>query len=64
VTIKALISSTGEPDNLEVLSPGGDPRLIRAALDAVRQWRYQPARLNGEPVAIDTQITVDFRLTP
>jgi TonB family protein len=64
VTIKAFISTTGEPTNLEVISPGGDPRLVRAALDAVRQWRYQPARLNGEPVAIDTQITVDFRLAP
>jgi TonB family protein len=64
VTIKALISTTGEPMNLEVISPGGDPRLVRAALDAVRQWRYQPALLNGEPVAIDTQITVDFRLNP
>jgi TonB family protein len=64
VTIKALISTTGEPMNLEVVSPGGDPRLVRAALDAVKQWRYQPARLNGEPVVIDTQITVDFRLAP
>jgi protein TonB len=64
VTIKAFISTTGEPTNLEVISPGGDPRLVRAALDAVRQCRYQPARLNGEPVAIDTQITVDFRLAP
>ena len=64
VVIQASISVTGEPVNLEVVSPGSDPRLAQAALDAVRQWRYQPALLNGEPVQVDTKITVDFRLDP
>ena len=64
VVIQASIAVTGEPVNLEVVSPGTDPRLAQAALDAVRQWRYQPALLNGEPVQIDTKVTVDFRLDP
>jgi protein TonB len=38
--------------------------LASAALNAVRQWRYQPYRLNGEPVEVETQITVNFVLRP
>ena len=64
VTIKASISPSGEPVNLQVISLGIDSRLSQAALDAVRQWRYSPALLNGEPVAVDTEISVDFRLDP
>jgi protein TonB len=36
--------------------------LVQAALDAVRQWRYPPLYLNGEPVEVDTQVTVNFVL--
>jgi protein TonB len=43
---------------LSVIS--GHPLLIQAALDAVRQWRYQPTLLNGDPVEVDTTITVIF----
>jgi len=64
VIINAGISTTGEPASLQVASPGLDSRLVRAALDAVRQWRYTPALLNGEAVPFNTQITVDFRLDP
>jgi len=45
---------------LEVIS--GHPLLQQAALDAVRQWRYQPTLLNGEPVEVDTTIDVIFSL--
>jgi periplasmic protein TonB len=45
---------------LEVVS--GSPFFVQAALDAVRQWRYRPTMLNGEPVEVDTTITVMFRL--
>jgi protein TonB len=38
------------------------PLLVQAALDAVRQWRYQPTLLNGEPVEVDTTIDVVFSL--
>jgi protein TonB len=40
----------------------GHPLLIQAALDAVRQWRYQPTLLNNEPVEVDTTITVTFTM--
>jgi protein TonB len=41
---------------------GADPGLIKAAMDAVRQWQYQPTLLNGVPVQVVTTITVAFRL--
>jgi protein TonB len=37
---------------------------VQAALDAVRQWRYRPTLLNGEPVEVETTITVIFQLKP
>jgi protein TonB len=40
----------------------GHPLLQQSALDAVRQWRYQPTLLNGEPVEVDTTIDVIFSL--
>jgi len=40
----------------------GQPWLVGAALDAVRQWIYQPTLLNGEPVEVLTQIEVNFKL--
>jgi periplasmic protein TonB len=40
----------------------GDGILARSASDAVRQWKYKPYYLNGEPVEIQTQITVNFKL--
>ena len=41
----------------------GHPMLAPAAIDAVKQWRYKPYFLNGEPVAVETQITVKFSLS-
>jgi protein TonB len=41
-----------------------DPQLARAAVEAVSQWRYAPTLLNGEPIEIDTTISVNFRLLP
>ena len=46
--------------NLQVIS--GHPMLVPAAIDAVKQWKYKPYILNGEPVEVDTQITVNFTL--
>jgi TonB family protein len=59
VQIEATINKEGNVTHLKVLS--GDPVLARAALDAVRQWRYKPYYLDGEPVEIQTQITVNFK---
>ena len=60
VVLHAIIGKDGRVSELEIIS--GDPRLVKAALDAVRQWRYQPTLLNGEPVEVDTTITVSFVL--
>ncbi|HET8965363.1 MAG TPA: energy transducer TonB [Candidatus Acidoferrum sp.] len=60
VRLHALISKDGSVQQLEVMS--GHPLLVQAALDAVRQWRYQPTTLNGEPVEVDTTIDVIFSL--
>jgi len=60
VELMATISKTGTIANLKVLS--GPPLLTRAASDAVKQWKYAPYLLNGEPVEIQTQITVNFKL--
>jgi len=59
VQIEATITREGNVTNLKVLS--GDPVLSRAALEAVRQWRYKPYYLDGQPVEIETQITVNFK---
>ena len=58
--LHAIISRDGRITSLDVLS--GHPFLVKAALDAVRQWRYRPTMLNGEPVEVETSITVIFRL--
>lgn len=60
VQLQATVTKTGDIANIKVLS--GDPMLARAAEDAVRQWKYKPYYLNGEPVDIQTQITVNFKL--
>ena len=61
VVLQALISKQGTIQNLRVVS--GHPMLVQAALDAVKQWRYRPYLLNGEPVEVETQITLNFSLT-
>jgi len=60
VQLQATVTKTGSISEIKVLS--GDKELARAAIDAVKQWRYKPYLLNGEPVDIQTQITVKFKL--
>ncbi len=60
VRLHAIIGKDGTIQSLEVMS--GHPLLQQAALDAVRQWRYQPTLLNGDPVDVDTTIDVIFSL--
>jgi protein TonB len=60
VVLQATISKTGSIENLRAVS--GHPILIQAALDAVRQWKYKPYILNGEPVEVETQVTVKFHM--
>jgi protein TonB len=60
VELLATISKEGNISHIKVLS--GDAQLARAASDAVKQWKYKPYLLNGEPVEIQTQVTVNFKL--
>ena len=60
VRLHAIVGKDGKIKQLEVIS--GHPLLAQAAVDAVRQWRYQQTLLNGEPVEVDTTIDVIFAL--
>jgi protein TonB len=60
VVMRAEISKEGVVENLKVIS--GDPILAQAATDAVKQWKYKPYLLNGAPIAVETQVTVNFTL--
>ena len=61
VVLQAEISKDGTIQNLQLIS--GHPMLAPAAIEAVKQWRYKPYLLNGEPVAVDTQVIVNFSLS-
>jgi TonB family protein len=60
VKFEAVVSRQGTIGELKLI--GGPPPLVQAALDAVRQWRYRPTQLNGEPVETVTTIDVNFQL--
>ncbi len=61
VKLTAIIAKDGTIQKLEVLA--GHPLLIPAALSAVKQWRYRPTLLNGQPVEVVTQVDVNFTLS-
>jgi TonB family protein len=60
VELRAIIARDGTIQSLQVVS--GDPLFIQSALQAVQQWRYKPTILNGQPVEIDTFITVVYTI--
>jgi len=62
VVLRAIISKEGTIENLQVVR--GHPMLVKAAIDAVRQWRYRPYILNDSPVEVETEVTVNFILAP
>jgi periplasmic protein TonB len=61
VILQAEISKDGSIENLRLIS--GHPMLAPAAIEAVKQWRYKPYMLNGEPVAVETTVMVNFTLS-
>ena len=61
VVLRAIVSDTGQVSDIKLMS--GDLILGRAAIDAVRQWRYHPALLNGKPTQTETDITLNFKLS-
>lgn len=60
VVLQATISKEGSIENLQLIS--GHPMLAPAAIEAVKQWKYKPYLLNGEPVEVETQVQVNFTL--
>jgi len=60
VLVDALIDATGKVAATKVIS--GAPLLQQAAVDSLRFWKYEPARLNGQPIPIHIKVNVSFRL--
>jgi protein TonB len=60
VVLTAVIDKVGNIQNLQVVS--GHPMLAPAAIEAVKQWRYKPFLLNGQPLEVETTVTVTFQL--
>jgi TonB family protein len=60
VVLQAVINKEGVPEQLKVMS--GPKELQKSSLDAVRQWRWEPYLLNGDPVDVDTTINITFSL--
>ena len=61
VVLFAVIGTDGSVKDVRVES--GLPILAQAAMDAVKQWRYKPYTINGEPVEVDSRITINFTLS-
>jgi TonB family protein len=61
VVLKAVINKMGDVESLELVS--GHPMLAPAAIEAVKQWKYRPYLLNGNAVAVETQVVVNFALS-
>jgi protein TonB len=60
VTLRAIISAQGTIESLQVVE--GHPMLVAAAMDAVKQWRYKPYMLSGQPVEVETTVFVNFHI--
>jgi protein TonB len=61
VELHAIIGEDGTIQSLEAV--GGDPMFFASAMQAAKQWRYTPTMLNGQPVKVDTYITVIYNMT-
>jgi protein TonB len=60
VLLKVIIDKEGNVDNTQLIS--GHPLLAPAAIKAVKQWKYKPYLLNGNPIEVESQVTVNFTL--
>ncbi len=63
VVLHAVIGMDGKPLSLKVVNSQIDPDLARSAVEAINQWRYTPTLLNGEPVEVDTTVSVVYSLS-
>jgi protein TonB len=58
--LDCVIDQQGNVTQMKLVS--GHPLLVQSAIDAVRQWKYQPTLLNGTPVAVEMKVTVEFSM--
>ena len=58
VILRVSVDKNGNVASTSVVQ--GDPMLAGAAVDAVKQWKYKPYLLNGEPIEVETMVTVHF----
>ena len=63
VSLEAVIGKDGATTSVRALSARVHPELAKAAIDAVRQWRFDPTLLNGQPVEVVMTVSVEFRLS-
>ena len=64
VNLHAVIGMNGVPLSLQVVNTDVNPDLARASIEAVSKWRYSTTLLNGQPIEVDTNITINFTLNP
>ena len=64
VNLHAIIGMDGAPLSLQVVNTDIDPDLARSSIEAVSHWRYSPTLLNGQPIEVETNITVNYTLNP
>jgi periplasmic protein TonB len=62
VIVRVDVDASGTPTNVDVAKRSGSRELDRAALEAVRKWRFNPAMKDGKPVASAAEVPVEFRL--
>lgn len=62
VVLAVVINYSGDVEEVSVVS--GDPALTQGAVDAVKKWKYKPYLVEGSPVEMETQVTINFHLTP
>ncbi len=60
VVLHVVVDASGQPEAVRVMS--GNPMLTSAAVDAVRQWRWEPVVVDGKPATVGTKVTVNFKL--
>jgi periplasmic protein TonB len=62
VRFRALLAADGSVQQLQLIS--GHPLLVQASIDAIKQWKYQPTLVNGQPAEVETEAAVVFALPP
>jgi protein TonB len=63
VVLLLRVGASGQVTRVEVVASSGHEELDTVAADAAKLWQFEPARRDGEPVAFDVRVPIEFRLT-